>query len=282
VTAIGILSICIGSLSLLGNCVWGTESAIFYAMSMSGGTLGPVMRVHAGGPATQSSSATQPSRLTAPQVRAVLARVDALAGNGMNSHQQDALRGVLQSPGQQIIAPGASTAWAVSQVTAANVDGQGSIDLWTRTANVTLDPSGAISTVVTSVNGPNVVTSSSFRSGNPFPFQSSSFLPVIISSFLGILLAAYLLTIGILTLRGSPRGGRLHWIYAWLKIALAICGGISIVVAFNAVTGAAPSNIFLAPAIIGGIFSAAIGVIYPIGLLIALRSRTLRAYYERQ
>jgi hypothetical protein len=278
VTAIGVLSICIASLSLLANCAWGTEFGIFYFMSQTFNSLSQNVKTPAQSPQTTTQPSSAPSTsLSAEQVHAILTRVNALAGNAINQAQLDTLKKALEAPGEQIILPATSTPAVISQINAVNVDSSGTIDLWTANANVTLQPSGSISTIVTSGSGFNV--HSSFQANTPFPFQSSDMVPTLILSVLELLLAGYLLTIGILTVRGSAFGGRLHKIYAWVKIILAICGGIAVTWLFSSITGAVQTGVPQTPFILGGIFSALIGIIYPVGLLIALRSRTLRAYY---
>ncbi len=279
VTAIGILSLCIGALSLLGNCVWMTEFTIVYGM-MRGASVAAAMQASSPptafpatqtSPTTQAAAATQPSSLTPAQVNAVLTRVNALAGKGMNPRQINALRTALQAGGQQIIRPGGNVPAAVAQVDRTSVDSQGSVHVRTSTASIMLDPSGGISTTVVSFQGPIPALASAF--------DGSHFLPEIAISFLGTGLAIYLLVIGILTLRGSRLGGRLHRIYAWVKIVLALLGGATLFSLVTHLTGATASNLFAGPAFLAGVISAFIGLLYPIGLLIALRSRTLRAYY---
>ena len=102
------------------------------------------------------------------------------------------------------------------------------------------------------------------------------------------LLAVYLIIVGVITLRQSLLGRRLHLIYAWLKIPLAIAGGAAAAWMFTSLTqSAAAANPQAMPAPgIAAVWgtAAVIGVlvacIYPVALLIALSGKTARDYYD--
>jgi hypothetical protein len=114
---------------------------------------------------------------------------------------------------------------------------------------------------------------------------------VIGESFASAFLSIYLLVIAILTLRESPRGRRYHQIYAAIKIPLAVTGGVAFA---WLMTGLLSSLRTLNPGIGAGGFTArsvqvmmtlgiaiaAAGLIYPVVLLIVLRLRTVREYYD--
>lgn len=78
------------------------------------------------------------------------------------------------------------------------------------------------------------------------------------------LLGAWLLVCGILMLSNYRHARRLHWIYAWIKIPLSIAIAIPFAILGGALLGA----------VIG-----AVGLVYPVALLIVLRSPPIRAYY---
>jgi hypothetical protein len=94
-------------------------------------------------------------------------------------------------------------------------------------------------------------------------------------------LAIFLFVAGIFVMRSSPAGRRLHLIYAWLKIPLVIASGIIFgslgVQFFGSIPGASIST--------AGMFTAAIfycvaSLIYPVALLIAMNTRSVKAFYS--
>jgi hypothetical protein len=101
-----------------------------------------------------------------------------------------------------------------------------------------------------------------------------------------MLLAVLLLVAGLLVFRRSPASRRLHRIYAWVKIPVALAGAVgigwmygSLVGAFTAMPGQgqpAATMVFW----MYTIGAAVLGCAYPVGLLFALRSSQVRAYYN--
>ena len=103
------------------------------------------------------------------------------------------------------------------------------------------------------------------------------------------ILAVYLLVIAILTLRESPRGRRFHQVFAAIKIPLAVTGGV----AFAWMMGGLLTSLrALNPGLGGmsprsaqtmttfGVAMAVAAIIYPVVLLIVLRSRAVKDYYN--
>lgn len=114
----------------------------------------------------------------------------------------------------------------------------------------------------------------------------------ILASLVSLGLAVYLFVIGILTLKDSPSGAKLHWIYVLLKTPQVIISAIAgwwvaqgfaaSITTLATATGTPPppvapgfGNIMATWAVI----FAFIALAYPIGLIFALRSRTVREYY---
>ena len=137
--------------------------------------------------------------------------------------------------------------------------------------------------------------------GTPIPNPMASIHPTAatLSMIEGILsgaLAIYLLIVGIMTLRDSRAGGKLHWAYVALKIPLAILAAIaytwlamSLIAGINATAaaaassntpGAGPPPGTTGAAIFWIILLAGSAIAYPIALSIALLSRTVRRYYN--
>jgi hypothetical protein len=110
-------------------------------------------------------------------------------------------------------------------------------------------------------------------------------------ALLSTLLAVFLLVAGILVLRGVAVGGKLHWVYAVIKIpltllaALAGCWMWSGVMKFTAAMQAGGAS-GVTPAFANGVVMvfaivlALLALIYPIALLFVLRTRGVRAYYN--
>ena len=108
-------------------------------------------------------------------------------------------------------------------------------------------------------------------------------------------LAAYLLVAGILVLRGVAIGGKLHWVYAVIKIPLTLLAAVvgwwmwSGIMQFGtAVRASAAAGGTVAPppgwasgvTMVFAVLLAVVALIYPISLLFVLRSSRVRAYYN--
>lgn len=114
----------------------------------------------------------------------------------------------------------------------------------------------------------------------------SAIMLVVMETILNFLLAIFLLISGILAVRSTRAAGRMHLIYAILKIPAAIFGAIAwswmmnsfmtgMMAGAPAGTARPPGGVFGVPAAVSGAFALA----YPIALLIMLSTRTLRDYY---
>jgi hypothetical protein len=100
------------------------------------------------------------------------------------------------------------------------------------------------------------------------------------------LLAIFLLIAGILTLKNSPGGGKLHWIYLGLKIPIAIGSAAATVWMWSTLmrsitvtTGTAAAGRMMSSAMSMGIIPVAIGCLYPVALIFLLMSGSARRYY---
>ena len=103
---------------------------------------------------------------------------------------------------------------------------------------------------------------------------------------MGFLLAVYLLVAGIVTLRQSPRGATLHWVYVGLKVISTVCVAAGSTWLFHSAiqsigrmttTTAMPTMADMLPSTL---FFAGLGLLYPIVLVILLRTRSAREYYR--
>jgi len=123
-----------------------------------------------------------------------------------------------------------------------------------------------------------------------FNMNKPAMIVAIITGVLSCGLAIYLLVIGIMVMRDSLAGRKLHWIYVGLKIPLVIASAIATAVmwnsfgnaiAANATPGAPPPPAFMGSFMaIGAIFGSLLGLAYPVGLIFVLMSRTAKAYYS--
>ena len=121
----------------------------------------------------------------------------------------------------------------------------------------------------------------------PFAIKSvtinrGTVLPSIVGAVLSELLAAMLIIAGILVLRDSPSGRRVHVIWAAIKIPVAIYTALVYVLMMNSMFSqmAFPAAMMSTMAIAGAVLQAAFALAYPITLLFVLRIRSIREYYQ--
>ncbi|HEY2585894.1 MAG TPA: hypothetical protein VGI81_09035 [Tepidisphaeraceae bacterium] len=228
------------------------------AFSMSAGTA----------PAAPASST-----LTPAQVNSVVAAVKSAASTTpLNAAQIQSLRTELSKPNQSLVMVSNGT-----QVPAAFAQPGGQVTIYFNTGSMlVLGPAGHV------------------ISSGPPPMPKFNINPgvaglVIIEAFLSAALAIYLLVVGVIVLRGSFIGPRLLRIYAWAKIPLAILAGVGVgtlmyqlYAGMSSMPGYAGANAasFAPIGIIYGVVLGVLGVAFPIGVLIALRSRTVRGYFN--
>jgi hypothetical protein len=282
-TAIGVMSIVIAALSVLASLMVGTQALAFYFMVAQASARGaapprPAASARAAAvlapatlPATTPTTApVSTTALTAAEVQAVVQKVQAAAGNGLNAAQVATLQSALQDPAQELVSPG--TAW--SAVVGVDVQA-GNAFIHLSGGWIQLDGKGRVL--------------SQFSTINPlanFKIPQAAILTVGIEAAVSVLLAVLLLVAGILVFRRSPVSLRLHRIYAWAKLPAALAGAVGVGWMYSSFVGAftpraaqgqsAESVVFWMWAVGAAVLSCA----YPVGLLIALRSRQVRAYYN--
>ncbi len=225
--------------------------------------------------ANPDNSATQPATAPAPsgtalsqsQIATVVQKVQAASGNKMNPAQLATVAAALAKPDQQFVTP--ATLW--SPVSMAMMQPDGSVILKMNGGYLIIDAQGAVSDQV-AAGIPKI-------SMNPMPIAL-----VIAESVASLALAVFLLLSGIFLLKESPRGRRLHQIFALIKIPLAVIAiaGFSWMMADLTSNmrrfpgGSGPSDGFVT----FGIVLSAAGLIYPIALLIIMHTKTVREYYR--
>lgn len=221
------------------------------------------------------------ARLTAADIDALTARVKSLA-SGASQVQLDAFKQALSDPEQQIIDVGAGSPAPAAQIRI-----------------VSLDPTTGALTIFTTYNGFVVVdkvgtvtdsTAYNAKVLGGFRIRASGVVMAVLDAIGSVLLSIYLLVIGIMVLRQSRRGRKLHLIYAWLKLPLVVLGVIGWVMLINdfaasmsqmAPPGSGPPATsamaagFMTVLGVGAVVSLA----YPVALLIVLRTRRVKEYY---
>lgn len=212
----------------------------------------------------QMPNPADPSQLSAEEIAAVVNRVqERNSGAPLSAGQKAALAGEIQTHAAGLIGTPADLPELLAQVR--NVQNMGGpVYVYFHRGSVYLPASGP---AVTTVTGPNPN-----RAGVPDMKPVPSVL-LIIACVMSTVLAVYLLVIGILTLRNSPMGRRLHKIYAWLKLVVTAMATASLVWLIMA-AGGKPEWAALA-----GFALLLTGAVYPIILLCVLAMRSVRNWY---
>jgi hypothetical protein len=192
-----------------------------------------------------------------------------------------------QAPGQGFIRPMPTIADATAQVAgvyASPVDK--SVSVTTLQGSLNVDATGAVTSSNTWGGG-----AFGGVGGPVFQINGTAAAMAVAGTLLGGALGVYLLIIGILVLRQSLRGRRLHLIYALLKIPVAVLAGVGLAWMWSSfiVNVATTTGGVTPPAgVTSGMTAAAmwwaallvlLGCAYPIFLLVALRTPTVREYY---
>jgi hypothetical protein len=169
-----------------------------------------------------------------------------------------------------------------------------SLRVGNKSMTVTQTPGGTTATAGgTTAGGAGAVGPGGAGAGagvNPFAGVSISPWAMTLTSIdaaLSALLAMFLLIGGIMMLGHSRSARRLHWIYVVVKIPLAIMGGIGLafmICQFTATLSSsaapwAPSDTTRI-ALGVSVLLALLGVLYPLVLIIELRSKKVREYYN--
>jgi hypothetical protein len=209
--------------------------------------------------------------LTPAQVRSIVSAVKAAAKSPLNPAQVKAVQAELSKPNQLLV-----TAGRAAPVPAVVSQPGGNVTVYFNTGNtLVLGPAGQVVS-----SGPPPMPK--------FNVNTGLALLVMIEAILSAALAIYLIVVGIIVLRGSFHAPRLLRIYGWTKIVLAIVAGVGMGTmmyqfysGMSNMPGVAGSGASLGP--IGAIYGIVLGLLglaFPIGVLIALRSRTVQSYFN--
>ena len=217
--------------------------------------------------------------LTPAQVKAIVDKAEAQAGQALPAAMKSKLEQSISAPGQGYFETVPTVPEAAAQITNVSYfvnNGSGSLTLQTARGMLVIDQSGNVTSSMTWGGAGGGFA------GPTFNVNMQAAIASIVCAVLGSALAIYLLIIGILMLRQHPRAGRLHKIYAAIKIPLAIAAGLAWPIFWMSInpagtaTGSSPMSAAL---ITGCVITILVGIAYPIFVLIALRTRGVREYY---
>ncbi|CAN5575923.1 hypothetical protein BH09PLA1_BH09PLA1_34590 [soil metagenome] len=202
---------------------------------------------------------TASDALSARQIDDLLADAQAQVSGRLNAAQLATLKRELSDPAQRLITPGARRQRLNVSMLADN-----SVSIFAG-GFIQIDRAG------------NITTTSATMAASAFRIRSTATAMTLLDAVLAGLLAIYLLVVGILVLRQNRRGRGLQIIFAVLKIPIAILAAIGWMWTISDANAGAISSAQLKAWLWTFI---AIGLLYPIGLLIAMRTRSVREYYR--
>jgi hypothetical protein len=221
-------------------------------------------------------------------VKAIIDKIEQQAGTPLSDAIKSKLDLTLSSPAQGFFETAATIPEVTGQITNVSYftnNGVGQLMISTPQGMLSLDTKGNTLNSTTWGGG-----GAAFAAGPPFKVNMTAAVTAMTSAVLSVALAIYLLVIGILMLRQHPRAGMLHKLYAWIKIPVAIMGGIAWVLLWTSImssaVAAAPggstpatTGAVTTAVVTGSVIAIVVGCLYPVSLLFALRSKTVREYY---
>jgi hypothetical protein len=225
-------------------------------------------------PATPPAESS--SRLTDAQLRQILTAIESKTGAKLTPTQSTTLRTHLKAPGQTYFIPptGPGALPVTAQVTSATLN-NGTLTFTTPTGYMSLSQNGTLAGSATF----NFTTTPAAN----FAAVRAPLLLTMVLSFLSLGLAVLLLIAGVFVLRNSPHGRKLHLIFAYAKIPLALltlATWVSLTSGFSALSrgpaAATPTWAFSLLYVIPTLLA----MIYPVALLIVFHTRTVRDYYS--
>ena len=292
VTALGVVSIVVAGLGLLASLATGLSwvSSVWMSTTFAG----------AGG-GFMATVTTPAGSITAADADVIVASLDAY--QPMPTGDQTALAAAL--PKLELpLAPPADGKWTrahvdpqVNGATTYSFGGGTTRDYNTGGGSINLI-AGTVSATVW--NGPNGMTSGTVAAdgtvtagvGPGGPFAENAFGPAwlawagLAGEALSVVLAGLLLAAGIVTLRGSPRGRSLHRWWAWPKLVVGLAT-LAVLAGWVVMSGS--FRMFPRPggttwlslfAVLPWAVPTVLGLAYAVAVLVVLRTRAARAYYE--
>jgi hypothetical protein len=226
--------------------------------------------VNAGTAATTEPSPAATTILQPGEISRAIATIRQMSNVPVTPGQIAAIRRELSNPNQTLVISGGPTlVYSVISLPPNN-----NLQIGFNSGTLTLDSTGRVT---------SLISTTQFQKPFPFKMPASWTIVVVVECAVSALLAIYLFIIGIVVLRGSLSSPRLLRIYAYPKILLALTSGVSMVfliftsaatVAAQIAAGAQVSAYMAGASLLIG------GIAFPIGILIALRSRSVKTYYS--
>ena len=286
-TAIGTMSIVIASLSVLSSLISGCNAASFYFMSKFAPSMAaasvpatapttiPASSSTGGSGASSFSVSVSPmtssNALTPAEVNAIVQSAQLASGNTLTPAHVKGLKGALAGPNQQLVIAGTGTSTIVSSAT---VDASGNAAISLPGGIVNISATGQTTTV------PGMSATPTFN------VTTIACVLTLLDALLSIGLAVFLFVSALMILRHGTSGRRQHLIFAALKIPLVLAGSAAATWMYSDLFGSmiagAPggsAGMMRMVAIGWGSGFAVLGLIYPIALLIALNTPTVREYF---
>lgn len=218
-------------------------------------------------PSVASQSTGSATAVTPAQITQALNTIQQTYGVKLTPQQTAAIRTALSAPNQQLVTPGNTM-----PVLSANRQPNGNVMVQFDSGMISMGPQGQVL----------FQSSNTFGPGSMMHIKGTTFAMIEVDAVGSVALAIYIFVLGILLFRMSSRMPRLLRIYALLKIPLAILAGIAwplMVYEIAASSGATGSSANWAYFIWGGTVTV-LGCAFPIGLLIALRAKSVREYFS--
>jgi hypothetical protein len=227
---------------------------------------------------------TSPTTLPAADVQGAIDEAQSLAGNTpLNVQQLAALRALLEAPGQELVLPSTPQVPSSTYVAGAFVDEDGTAQVVFMNFFVTISSQGQVTSTQPTGSIPQAMGSA---------ISTTAIGLAIGEALLSGALAILLVVVGAMTLRDSFAARRLHWAYVWIKIPLAIVAvfawawllhglytGMSTMALLRGGGGGLPTN-FVSVLLYVAVSLGIAGLIYPVALVFALRSKAANDYYN--
>lgn len=199
--------------------------------------------------------------LTPAEIQIVISQAQAAASTPLNGPQTSTLGVLLGAPNQTLVPPGATAAGPVVRSVTNQPDGTAVITL--PVGVVGLGPQGQ---VVSPGAAPPTPTTARSR--------PTAALSTALASVAQVALAGLLIVAAIVLLRRTRPGRRLHLVYAFAEIPLAVLAGAAVLWVASAMhaAGAGPPSVLVGLAIA----LQAVGIIYAAVLVWVLNARAIR------
>ncbi len=223
--------------------------------------------IRSGGGSYTDSAGTH---IATEQIAAIVERVRSLSNQSINDAQINSLEAELESTSQTLITPSPSVTQAAAQILAAQSLPDGTIAVMTKNGSMSFAPTGQ--------SFPGVMAVGAMRGNWPMGTRLArrDTTLLMLDSLLSFVAAGFLLACGIVTLRNLPAARWMHLCYAIGKMVLAILSCYAIYTAAFAMDAKSPDarQTALAWMLIVG----AVGMIYPIVLLITMNLKSVREF----